>query len=72
MVSNLQGKELLCKTMEQKWRDIESLDDLYEIYTYLPKLNCKRCGETTCLGFASKVASGARKMKHCLVISEKF
>ena len=55
--------------MEDKWRNIEDLD-IYELYHYLPKINCKRCGETTCLAFASKVVSGDKKIEQCLIMAD--
>ncbi|MCC5910817.1 MAG: Fe-S cluster protein, partial [Clostridiaceae bacterium] len=36
-----------------------------ELYKYLPKINCKRCGETTCLAFASKFLMGEGSIKRC-------
>ncbi|MGL6107983.1 (Fe-S)-binding protein [Romboutsia sp.] len=42
-----------------------------ELYTYLPKLNCKKCGHPTCLAFATKVLNGQEKVKKCLHLYEK-
>lgn len=41
-----------------------------EIYTYLPKLNCKKCGEATCLAFASKLLNNQINIKKCIPIYE--
>ena len=36
-----------------------------QIYGWLPKTNCKACGEATCLAFAVKLLQGEQKLKHC-------
>lgn len=36
-----------------------------EIYSWLPKTNCKECGETTCLAFAVKLLLGEQKITNC-------
>jgi hypothetical protein len=35
------------------------------VFTLLPKTNCKKCNETTCLAFASKVFLGQKKLDLC-------
>ncbi|NTW71173.1 MAG: hypothetical protein HGA49_02910 [Eubacteriaceae bacterium] len=45
--------------------------DLYEIYNLLPKINCRRCGEETCLAFAAMVECGTKKITQCRVLIEK-
>ncbi len=40
---------------------ISSLD----VYNYLPKTNCKRCGELTCMAFAVKLLNGEKDIKEC-------
>ncbi len=42
-----------------------------ELYKYLPKTNCRKCGEATCLAFAVKVLSGDRKLSECPPLSEE-
>ncbi|MEM1643755.1 MAG: (Fe-S)-binding protein [Desulfurococcaceae archaeon] len=42
-----------------------------ELYKYLPKTNCRKCGESTCLAFAVKVLLGDRKLRECPLLSEK-
>lgn len=42
-----------------------------ELYFYLPKLNCRKCGQPTCLAFATKVLNGQINAKRCLHLSEK-
>jgi len=36
-----------------------------QIYGWLPKTNCKVCGETTCLAFAVKLLLGEQKLENC-------
>ncbi len=40
------------------------------LYNYLPKTNCMKCGESTCVAFAVKVLNGDRKLSECLLLSE--
>jgi ArsR family metal-binding transcriptional regulator len=42
----------------------------YELYNYLPKTNCKKCGEDSCLAFAIKVLTGENKLNKCLPLKE--
>ncbi len=36
-----------------------------EIYSYLPKTNCKECGEQGCFAFAAKLANGEKTLQDC-------
>jgi ArsR family metal-binding transcriptional regulator len=36
-----------------------------EIYTRLPRTNCRACGEATCLAFAAKLLAGDQRLEHC-------
>jgi len=36
-----------------------------EIYNYLPKINCKECGEHGCFPFAVKLANGEKTLQEC-------
>jgi len=36
-----------------------------EIYSRLPRTNCRRCGEATCLAFAAKLLNGAQRLENC-------
>lgn len=36
-----------------------------EIYSWLPKTNCKACGEATCLAFAVKLLLGEQNIANC-------
>ncbi len=37
-----------------------------EIYKYLPKTNCKECGETNCMAFAAKLVNREASLQECL------
>lgn len=45
-----------------------------EIYMLLPKTNCKKCGDSTCMAFAVALLSGSRKIDECppLVEEDKY
>ncbi|MCM8771448.1 MAG: Fe-S cluster protein, partial [Candidatus Omnitrophica bacterium] len=45
-----------------------------QIYGWLPKTNCKACGEATCLAFAVKLLLGEQKLENCkpLFSDDKF
>jgi ArsR family metal-binding transcriptional regulator len=36
-----------------------------DIYRHLPKTNCRKCGDPTCLVFASELRAGKRKLEQC-------
>jgi len=36
-----------------------------EIFSRLPKTNCRQCGEATCLAFAAQLLAGAQRLEHC-------
>jgi len=36
-----------------------------DVYNYLPKTNCKECGEQTCMAFAVKLLNGEKDVKDC-------
>ncbi|SHK02344.1 (Fe-S)-binding protein [Tepidibacter formicigenes] len=68
-------KKLINNTYENKEKinplyEMRSKPSVVEIYNHLPKLNCKKCGEATCLAFASKLLSGEQNIKRCLHIYE--
>ncbi len=37
-----------------------------QIYGWLPKSNCRACGEATCLAFAVKILQGEQKLNACI------
>jgi len=40
-----------------------------QIYGWLPKSNCRACGEATCLAFAVKLLRGEQQLSHCAPFS---
>lgn len=70
-------KELINSTCADK----ENIKPTYEkrsrpaplaLYGWLPKrLNCRMCGEQTCLAFAAQLITGRRKLGDCPVIWEE-
>lgn len=38
---------------------------LIEILKLLPKTNCRKCGQPTCMVFAAQVMEGGREVEHC-------
>lgn len=45
----------------ESWSTLSALT----LYRYMPKTNCKKCGELTCLAFAAKVLAGERRLGEC-------
>jgi ArsR family metal-binding transcriptional regulator len=52
----------------------DNIEPLYEsnkrphplqIYTWLPRINCKKCGEQSCLAFAALLSVGQQSLDHC-------
>ena len=45
-----------------------------QIYGWLPKTNCRACGEATCLAFACRLLLGEQKLSKCIPLSteQKF
>ena len=39
-----------------------------EIFSYLPRTNCKACGEPTCLAFAVKLLLGESNLSKCAIL----
>jgi ArsR family metal-binding transcriptional regulator len=42
-----------------------------ELYRLLPGTNCKACGETTCFGFALKLAAGQTEPAACVPLTQE-
>ncbi len=42
-----------------------------QLYVWLPRTNCRLCGEYTCLAFATLVFSGQQKLKNCVPLFDK-
>ena len=43
-----------------------------QIYGWLPKSNCKVCGEATCLAFACRLLLGEQKLSNCASLSTEL
>lgn len=60
----------------------EEIEPLYEamqcphplqLYSWLPRTNCRQCGEKTCLAFAALLFSGQQQLERCLpLFTEDF
>ena len=58
---------------------LENKKDLYEnnevdpieIYKYLPKLDCKKCGYQSCLSFATMLVKDEVNINRCVHLKEK-
>ena len=65
------------RVCEEKRNEIEPSEEMrklpspLEVYTYLPKLNCGKCQESTCLAFATKLIKNETKPRRCLHLYEK-
>jgi len=42
-----------------------------QIYKFLPKTNCKECGQPTCLAFAMKLAASQAELSACKYVSDE-
>lgn len=63
-------KDLINETWENKGNivpsfEVKSRPKPLEIYGWLPKTNCKDCGEMTCLAFATRLLLGEQQIKKC-------
>lgn len=65
---------------EQTWRDRQAIEPSFEIrrkppaieiFKRLPRTNCGRCGESTCLAFAVKVWLGEIPVSLCLPVFQE-
>lgn len=43
---------------------------LLDVYQLLPKGNCRRCGEATCIAFAARLVFGEARLAECPRLSE--
>ena len=43
----------------------------FEIFGFLDKSNCRKCGEKTCLAFAGAVFLGQKKIHECPKLSRE-
>jgi acetyl-CoA decarbonylase/synthase complex subunit gamma len=44
---------------------------ILELYSQLPKKNCKECGYSTCMAFAASILEGKTKLENCPYITEE-
>jgi len=65
---------------EQTWNDRNTIEPSFEarkkppaieIFKRLPRNNCGRCGEPTCLAFATRVWAGGASVRLCLPVFEE-
>ena len=50
--------------------EMRKLPSRLDLYEYLPKLNCGKCGVSTCLAFATKLINGSFKPSRCLHLNQ--
>ena len=64
----------LCTEINKCWEDRADIKPCYtgktkpklmDILRLLPKTNCKKCGQPTCMVFAAQVMEGGRGAEHC-------
>jgi len=64
----------LVRTINDLWARRDSVEPLYErrvqisvleIFSRLPRTNCRACGEATCLAFAAKLLQGEQRLENC-------
>jgi ArsR family metal-binding transcriptional regulator len=69
-----EAKKLINDTYRRR-NDIKPNDEekvrvtALQIYGWLPKMNCRACGEATCLAFACKLLQGEQKLSKCAPLS---
>ena len=56
----------LCRNIDGK-----SKPHILEIYKLLPKTNCRRCGQPTCMMFASLATEGIKGYDDCPELAEE-
>ena len=71
-------KDLINDTAER----VDEIEPLYEskkrphplqLYTWLPRINCGRCGEKTCIAFAALLSVGQQSLERCKpLFSEEY
>ena len=67
-------KALINKTYEKRSDIKPNYDEkvkvtALQIYGWLPKTNCRACGEATCLAFACRLLLGEQKLSKCTPLS---
>jgi len=69
-------KDLINKVYDNKSNiepscEMKKMPGPIEIYKSLPKSNCRKCGELTCMAFAGKLLSGEKIMRSCEPLYEE-
>jgi len=69
-------KAIINKTYENRANIKPNYDEkvkvtALQIYGWLPKTNCKACGEATCLAFAVKLLLGEQILSRCVPLSKE-
>ncbi len=67
-------KELINRTYEDRDKIKPNYEEkikvtALQIYGWLPKTNCRICGEATCLAFACRLLQGEQKLLKCVPLS---
>lgn len=72
--------EWLKREINEAWEKRDEIEPKYEgapkpkvfeILKFLPKTNCKECGESMCMVFAAKIAEGAKGPEDCPALKEE-
>ncbi len=72
--------EWLRKEINDAWENRHTIEPKYEgapkphlleIYKLLPKTNCRKCGQPTCMMFSSLAAQGVRGHEDCPALTEE-
>lgn len=43
---------------------------VFDVFEYLPGINCKNCGENNCMAFAEKLLKGQKTLDGCAPLRE--
>lgn len=43
---------------------------VFDVFEYLPGINCKNCGENNCMAFAEKLLKGQKTLAACAPLRE--
>ncbi len=71
--------EWLKNEINQAWENRAAITPCYagkrkpklmEILRLLPRTNCRKCGQPTCMAFAAQVTEGGRGSEHCPELNE--
>ena len=80
MTDALQVFDWLKEIINETWEKRDTITPSYEkkekptvlqFYGWLPKTNCKECGEANCFAFAAKLLQGIQKIESCKTLFTK-